>query len=89
MTLIDPNSLRDTICPNHRVASCLGPTCAAWRWQPLSARILEPFVQAKMAGEGGVKVPHKEAVAWVMDNREALGIPTKPTHGFCGLGGPL
>ena len=37
--------------------------------------------------ETGAKGPYtKEATAWVMENREALGIPTVPTHGYCGLG---
>jgi hypothetical protein len=41
-------------------------------------------VKAKVEGDA---LKHKEAVAFVMANREALGLPTKPTHGFCGLGG--
>jgi len=86
------------LCPIARtfgasptIPHCQGPSCAAWRWQELSSSILTPHVQKAIADASarGEKLAHKDAVAWVMNNREALGIPTSPTHGFCGVGGPI
>lgn len=65
-------------------AGCIGPTCACWRWMPLPADLLMPHVKKAMEGNA---LKHKEAVSWVMDHREELGIPTAPTHGYCGVGG--
>lgn len=65
-------------------AGCIGPACACWRWQPLSSDLLTPHVKARMEGNAA---KHKEAVAWVMEYRDDLGIPSGPTHGFCGVGG--
>lgn len=86
---------RALICPIARVkghkeppARCEGGACMLWRWVPLTAHTIKPHVQARIKELGGSAVHHKAAVAWVMENREALGIPTKPTHGYCGLGGP-
>ena len=44
-------------------------------------------MSARVKELGGSPVYHKQAVAYVMENRESLGLPSKPTHGFCGLGG--
>lgn len=96
MTIHTPSDAATLLCPLARtfaaspaVKGCQGPSCALWRWAPLSSDLLTPFVQARIANqkERGEPSGHKEAVAWVMENREALGIPTKPTHGFCGMGG--
>lgn len=86
-----PEEATELLCPLARtfgtkdaVPHCRGPVCAAWRWNPLSADILEPHIKRRVAElGGGLKV--KEATAWVMERREELGIPTKPTHGCCGL----
>lgn len=84
------------LCPNSNQfgtrmmqAECRGETCMAWRWVDQPASILAPHVQKAIADalSDGLKLSHKEAVAWVMENRETLGIPTGPTHGYCGLGG--
>lgn len=68
---------------------CRGDTCPMWRWVPLSADAPEfkAAVAQKLKDLGGGPVNHKPAVAWVMENREALGLPAKPTHGYCGAGG--
>lgn len=68
---------------------CRAEGCPAWRWMPLSAddADFKAAVVAKMQDMGGGVGTHGKAVKHVMDNREALGLPTKPTHGFCGLGG--
>lgn len=72
---------------------CRGEACPVWRWQPLLAK--DPgFVEAirrAMRGEfnNGKPWTHPVAVKWVMENREALGLPTAPTHGRCGLGGEV
>lgn len=78
------------LCPTGRTFSvqhinCIGPQCPVWRFQPLSAELLLPHIAARKAEQGDKD--HKAATAWVMENREALGIPMKPTHGYCGLGG--
>lgn len=73
-----------TVNPN-----CRADACPVWRWVPLDARApaFQAAVKDRMKELGGKPGHHGLAVAWVMENREALGLPTKPTHGFCGLGG--
>ena len=92
MSARTPEQGATVLCPLARTFQsgpsnphCRGPACAVWRWQPLPAGLLTPHIAARMADQGGKD--HKAAAAWVMDNREVLGIPLKPTHGFCGLGG--
>ena len=92
MSVRTPEEAERLLCPLARTFQsgpthphCRGPVCALWRWQKLSADLLKPHITARMADQGGKD--HKAAVEWVMDNREALGIPLKPTHGFCGMGG--
>lgn len=94
MTNRTPEHAAELLCPFARtfaspkaIPNCQGPVCALWKWAPLSADIMTKAIQARAAqveAETGKKAQHKELVAWVMDNREALGIPTKPTHGYCG-----
>lgn len=91
MTAKTPTQAEDWLCPFARSfgtsiakVTCHGPECALWRWQPLSSDILTKAVQTHRAQSGA---DHKTAVAYVMDNRAALGIPTGPTHGYCGAGG--
>jgi hypothetical protein len=91
MTARTPQEAAEWLCPHARTFAapkaephCQGPLCALWRWQELSADILTPHVKARRADAGD---DLKSATAWVMENREALGIPTKPTHGYCGGGG--
>lgn len=92
MTARTPESAAELLCPCARTFAspkakegCCGPVCAVWRWHPLPAGLLLPHIAARLAEQGGKD--HKAATAWVMENREALGIPTAPTHGFCGMGG--
>lgn len=92
MTLRTPEAAAEALCPFARTFSapkaqpgCQGPACMLWRWMPLSSDLLTPHVQKRLAEQGDKK--HAEAVAWVMKNREELGIPTRPTHGYCGAGG--
>lgn len=84
----------DWLCPVARTfattsahANCRGEECAAWRWSPIPAAVLAPHISKRLKETGGGTNAHKEACAWVMDHRQDLGIPTEPTHGFCGLGG--
>jgi hypothetical protein len=96
MTTMTPESAAETLCPLARTFSlpqaqkgCHGPSCALWRWLPISAD--DPrFIAARakaLEELGGGGLMHKAAVAKVMANREAYGIPTKPERGFCGGGG--
>ena len=92
MTARTPEQAAELLCPCSRTFAppkakdgCLGPGCAVWRWQPLPAELLSPHIAARLIEQGNRN--HQTATAWVMKNREALGIPLKPTHGFCGLGG--
>lgn len=99
MTTFTPEQAKDFKCPVARTfirgpvsasdSGCMGDTCAAWRWQPIPASILAPHITRRLKDTGGGLNSHKEAVAWVMANREALGIPLKPPFGYCGLGGPV
>lgn len=68
---------------------CRGDACPMWRWVPLNADdpAFKAAISKKMKDLGGSPVHHKAAVAWVMENRETLGLPTMPTHGYCGAGG--
>lgn len=70
---------------------CRGDACPAWRWQPLDASdpAFQKAITERVRELGGKPSQHAIAVKWVMENREALGLPTAPTHGFCGLGGRL
>lgn len=87
----------DWLCPlartfadkNPAISHCRGSACPLWRWEPIPASTLTEAVKKRQADmkEAGDKGGHKEAVAWVMERREELGIPTEPTHGRCGLGG--
>ena len=90
---VTPEEARALLCPLARtfgtkdaVPHCRGPVCAVWRWHPIPASVLTTHVKARMAETGAKGANTKEATAWVMENREALGIPTVPTHGYCGLG---
>jgi hypothetical protein len=97
MTALTPEEATATwFCPlartfAYKVAQegCRGDECACWRWEPIAAD--DPrFTAAKataLAILGGGASKHKEAVAMVMANREAYGVPTKPERGFCGIGG--
>lgn len=98
MTAMTPLSAQTYPCPIARVkgnqpppAKCEADACILWRWLPLDAAApaFKEAVSAQMKALGGGAGHHKAAVAWVMENREALGLPTKPTHGFCGLGGQV
>lgn len=94
MTYRTPEQAAEWLCPFARTFAatkatphCQGPSCALWQWVPLSSAVLTQHVQARMAeieAETGKKPSHKDAVAWVTDRREQLGIPTQPTHGYCG-----
>lgn len=70
-------------------AQCRGDACPLWRWVPLSANDadLKAAIAARLKDIGGGPLKHKDAVAWVMDHREDLGLPLAPSEGFCGLGG--
>ena len=74
----------DTVNPR-----CRGDACPLWRWVPLDANdpAFKAAVGAKMKELGGGPGYHKQAVAYVMENRAALGLPERPTDGFCGMGG--
>jgi hypothetical protein len=93
MTARTPESAAEALCPFARTfgapkaeAGCRGPSCALWRWVPIQAN--DPRFTAAVAKlTGGSAVKHKEAVAAVMADREAHGVPVKPEVGYCGAGG--
>ena len=88
-----PETASETLCPFARTfgspksqEGCRGPSCAIWRWVPLQAN--DPrFVSAVAKLIDGNVLKHKEAVAEVMKDREAHGVPIKPEVGYCGAGG--
>ena len=92
MTYRTPEEAAETLCPFARVFAlpqaskgCHGPSCALWRWSPISSD--DPrFVAAvkKLIADG---MSHKAAVATVAKDMEGHGVPTKPERGFCGAGG--
>ncbi|WP_120636058.1 hypothetical protein [Ruegeria sp. EL01] len=81
--------------------NCDADKCIMWRWLPLPAsdpRFLgaikreEAMLAQEKAKETGDKAKpqhlyHKKAVANVMNDPEAYGVPAKPELGWCGLGG--
>jgi len=94
MSARTPEQAAELLCPLARCFAspkskdgCCGPACAVWRWQPLPAGLLTPHIAMRLAENKNKD--HKSATAWVMENRKELGIPTAPTHGFCGLGGAI
>lgn len=87
-------------CPVARTFSekashnCEGPTCILWRWIPLSADdpAFKAAVKAEMQALSDLSGSysaghHRKAVANVMADRKAHGLPDAPTDGYCGLGG--
>lgn len=94
MTARTPEEAQEWLCPSARTFAapkaephCQGPSCAAWRWQPISAS--DPrFVRAVKAIIATGKT-HKEAVSIVSSDMAGHGVPTAPERGFCGLGGAL
>jgi len=96
MTAMLPSEAAETLCPFSRTfgitpaqKGCHGPDCALWRWVPITTDH-PAFVAAKaqvMAEMGGKPIAHAAAVAKIMADRAAYGIPTKPERGFCGGGG--
>lgn len=80
-----PEEARNNGCSTDRTATCLGNACMAWRWQPLMAD--GPFVDAVAERMKSEDESHNKAIAYVKANRAEFGLPTSPTHGFCGLAG--
>ena len=68
---------------------CRGDQCPMWRWVPLSVEGsgFKEAVAARLKEIGGGPLKHKEAVGWVTNNREKLGLPDMPETGFCGMAG--
>jgi hypothetical protein len=102
MTALIPTDAATRLCPLSRtfaatpaILGCRGPDCMFWRWEPISAadprvtQAIQDRINALHADKPNVSkgLLHKEAVAWVMENRRALGIPTEPEKGFCGAAG--
>lgn len=67
---------------------CVASDCMAWRWLPLMCDDAWIAAVKKAAEELGDKSPNRnKAAAHVNANRADYGLPTSPTHGFCGLAG--
>lgn len=74
---------------------CMAGGCPVWRWLPLdasdpkfaSAITREMALLAKEAGKKTTVAFHKKAVANVMKDPEAYGVPPTSGRGWCGLGG--
>lgn len=93
MTGHTPETAAALLCPLSRTfaaptaeSHCRGAGCAVWRWLPIPADH-PAFVAAVAKLKDGDALKHKEAVAQVMADRPAYGVPTEPEEGFCGLGG--
>lgn len=97
-----PKEAIEMLCPLSRSfgdtthAGCRGGSCAVWRWAPHDAKdprfvaaVSEESERLSREDEKGRKPPvfHKTAVANVMADRAAHGLPTAPERGWCGLGG--
>jgi hypothetical protein len=98
MTTMTPDSAAETLCPFARTFArtfgitpaqkgCHGPSCALWRWQPITTDH-PAFVAAYETLKANMpNAAHATRMKNIMDNRAAYGIPTKPERGFCGAGG--
>lgn len=96
MTARTPEDAATLLCPLARtfagkeaVACCRGPSCALWRWKPLSANDPRFTAALKTIAQEIGGGPHrgKEATAILMADRAKYGVPTEPELGFCGMGG--
>lgn len=93
MTALTPEEATTTwFCPLSRTFAdkvaqegCRGAECACWRWQEISAD--HPAFLKAIKAELATGITHKAAVAKIMADRAAYGVPVKPERGFCGLGG--
>ena len=65
------------------IVKCAGDQCMMWRWRPLQAS--DPAYLA--AVKAAQKEHGKDAAKYVNEHRAELGLPTEPTHGYCGLAG--
>ena len=91
--MLTPEEAAGTLCPLARCFAlpqaekgCRGPSCACWRWEKVTTD--HPAWKAAMSArikETGEKAPFKDAAAWVVENKVALGLI--PARGFCGIGG--
>jgi hypothetical protein len=93
MTALTPDeATANWYCPLARtfalkdaITGCRGDLCAVWRWQEISAD--HPAFLKAIKAELATGITHKAAVAKIMADRAAYGVPAKPERGFCGLGG--
>lgn len=99
--ILEPKIARETFpfplartFDEKRGPNCDADRCIMWRWAELTTD--EPgFKEAiqrearRMAEADGAAVVsrHKQAVAAVMADRPAFGLPDKPYRGWCGLAG--
>ena len=68
------------------IVKCAGDQCMMWRWRPLQAS--DPGWQAAVKKIMDSKsMTHPKAAQYVNEHRAELGLPTEPTHGYCGLAG--
>lgn len=91
--MLTPEEAAETLCPLARTFAlpqatkgCHGPSCACWRWEKITTDhpAWKDAMRAK-AAELGEKVPFPKSAAWVVENKDAIGLI--PSRGFCGLGG--
>ena len=82
---------RDFKCVQNLDEACSGIDCAAWRVLPLmvDAKFVAAVseVMKRTNPKTGKNIPHATAAKYVADNRAEFGLPTTPTHGYCGLAG--
>lgn len=66
-------------------AACLGSGCMGWRWQPLMANgAWIAAVQQAAKDISDESSNRAKAAKHVNENRAQYGLPTAPTHGYCG-----
>ena len=88
MSYFTPDEAQHKVCPIDGASatatvSCYSVDCMMWRWRPLQAS--DPAYLA--AVKAAQKEHGKDAAKYVNEHLAELGLPTEPTHGFCGLAG--
>lgn len=89
---LTPTDAKSKQCPLARTfgakevdPKCRADDCVLWRWHPLQMDAAHrQAIQTRMSD---TSESQQKATKHVLENPGQFGLPTSPTHGYCGLGG--